>query len=1294
MSEEQIIELQIKAQAEQAKVSIDSLVKSLVNVEHTITNTYLGIGRIESTSKSSLNLLTKSLLNVENVLTNIYLDLGRLESKSKKSATTVIKEVNNFSKGTSGAANKAIDNFNKMSKAFSFRDLYFGTRKLVTTFVDWMNLAIDYTEQLNLFNVVFKNIKENGIQTFSKIGQEAIKYQNKLNEAFGTNKTETLYMQAIFESMGESAGIKDTYASIMSETMTNLTYDLASLFNSNEKDVAEALRAGVYAGQSKPLRKYGIDVTQNTMKPLLESLGINDRTVSELSYAEKEILRYIATLKQSKVAMGDMANTIESPSNQLKVFRQQITEAKVAIQSLFIGTFSKILPYANALVMVVKEVTRAIATLFGIKLGDYNSGIASNDYNDFLDDIGDSADDASGKVKELKRQVLSFDQIHNINESKNNGSGTNISGGIDQRLLDAINGYDNGLDKVKMKATEIRDRIMEWLGLTKEIDPITGEINWKFSDTNSTLFKIVNAFKDIIKYGGKAISGVFNKLKRDFDNGIFGKIIVGIFESIAKLLKFISENKAAQEIITKLAEAFLLFKTSKAILTPFVDKFKSFSTIFSKFTGKSSLDGTSGITNFSKKLNVFKVPNAKTILKGLSDLALIIGGFTAIVTAIGLLTKIPGFNETVHNGIESIVTLFSGITKILIPLSGVSAGITLLGNMGVTTIVKGIADLALIIIGTEAIITVVGFIKSISGDFLDEGIESMKKIFKGIGDVGLSLGIMSAAIMGAGLLGGMGVTAVLAGLADFALIIGGLEVILIALGALKQIPGLDWLVGEGIKALNKLAKGIGEFAGNIVSSFINVAFEGFEEIGTHLSNFMKNAKPFFEQVSNIDGQTVGCVKNLAAAILAFTTAGVMDSLTSWITGGVNLSKFADELIVFAPKFKQYAELIKGIDSNVVESSSNAALSIAEFARKLPNEGGLAAAFAGENRLDVFSNYLPTFGKNMKKYSDNIKGIDNNLVNDTSNAAMSISELARKLPNDGGAIMGITGDNRLDIFSMYLPIFGLNMKKYADNISGIDAQVVKNSANAAMSIAEMAKKLPNDGGFISLFTGDNKLSDFGRELLKFGISFREYYSYVKGIALDNVNQITSTIKEIVTQFKRVKDGDLNGTIKSFGSSLKNMASNMVSAFSSSFSSSKGNSIGYSFGKSLVSGIKSGVKDNFSLSLKLKSGDSVLKTYKVQAYANGGFPEDGWFRANHGEIMGQFDNGKSVVANNQQITKGIEEASYRGYMRAIRESGINSSNSSIEVYAHTDEGVIIDRINKKTKQTGVCPINIPY
>ena len=111
-----------------------------------------------------------------------------------------------------------------------------------------MNEAIDYTEQLNLFNVVFDNTEKNGKQMFSELGKSALQFQYQLNEAFGTNKTQTLYMQGIFQSMGETVGIKDKYSAIMSETMTKLTYDLASLYNKTEKNTAEAIRAGVYAG--------------------------------------------------------------------------------------------------------------------------------------------------------------------------------------------------------------------------------------------------------------------------------------------------------------------------------------------------------------------------------------------------------------------------------------------------------------------------------------------------------------------------------------------------------------------------------------------------------------------------------------------------------------------------------------------------------------------------------------------------------------------------------------------------------------------------------------------------------------------------------------------------------------------------------------------------------------------------------------------------------------------------------------------------------------------------------------
>mgnify|MGYP005874040231 CR=1 FL=1 len=459
MDNSQTLELQIKSKAQEAIVSLNSLISKLTNVE-------------------------KSVASID----------SKLKTNSVKSATSNINQL----KQTTDKATNSADKLGKTLKtAFTFA----GVKRVTGQLLGWINEAIDYTEQLNLFNVVFDNAEKDGKQMFSELGKEALQFQYKLNEAFGTNKTQTLYMQGIFESMGETVGIEDKYSAIMSETMTKLTYDLASLYNKTESATAEAIRAGVYAGQTKPLRSYGIDVTQSSLQPIAESLGITE-SVKNMSQAEKEILRYIATLKQANIAMGDLANTIESPSNQLKIFRQQLIEAKVALSSLFIGTFSKILPYANAILMVIKEISKAIAMMFGIELKDYNSGIASQE--GIYDGIADSADDASNAVKELKRQTLGFDEIHNIDENKNSGSGSDssgISGGIDQRLLDAIKGYDNGMDKVRMKATEIRDKIMEWLGFTKHVNSETGETYFTYDGISKTLSNMVKWWKGLNTQG-------------------------------------------------------------------------------------------------------------------------------------------------------------------------------------------------------------------------------------------------------------------------------------------------------------------------------------------------------------------------------------------------------------------------------------------------------------------------------------------------------------------------------------------------------------------------------------------------------------------------------------------------------------------------------------------------------------------------------------------------------------------------------------------------------------------------
>lgn len=487
MNENQTLEMQMKANAQQAISSLNQLLKSLGLVEDNIS-------KITTTLDSNGKTTVKSLTSIEKEGNKVYKVLQKIDKDGNlKTVSTTMTTLKNK---TDNASNSV----SKLSKTLSLGGTYLGAKRITKTFLEWLGLAVDRTEQMNLFNVVFKNIEKDGVKTFSKLGEEATKFQYKLNEAFGTNLTSTMKYQGLFQSMGENVGIEDTYSAIMSETMTKLTYDLSSLYNKEADTVAEALRAGVYAGQTKPLRSYGVDVTQTSMQPILESLGITDRSVKQLSQAEKEILRYLATLEQAQIAMGDFANTIESPSNQMKIFEQQVLETKIAISSLFIGLFSDILPYANAFLMVIKEVVNAIADMFGIKLEDYNSGIASSE--DAYVDLEESIDGATDAVKELKRQTLGFDQINNISENKDSGNNS-ITGGIDQRLLDAIKGYDNGMDKIKMRATEIRDNIMEWLGFHKEIDAETGETVWKLNDGYTNIEKI----KDTVIAIGTALAG-------------------------------------------------------------------------------------------------------------------------------------------------------------------------------------------------------------------------------------------------------------------------------------------------------------------------------------------------------------------------------------------------------------------------------------------------------------------------------------------------------------------------------------------------------------------------------------------------------------------------------------------------------------------------------------------------------------------------------------------------------------------------------------------------------------------
>lgn len=599
-----------------------------------------------------LSTLEKTLKNVEDVLTNMYLEMGKMENASSK-ANNQIKNIANTTKEVAKSTKDLKNNLGGLSVigiVNSFRGLGRQIMSLSST-------SIDASEQLNLFNRVFKNMTENGETTFSVLGEKAMRFQNQLHEAFNTNIVETMKMQAMYQSLGENIGIKDIYAEIMSENMTKMTYDLASLYNKSEEQVQTAIQSGVYAGQTRPMRQFGVDLTMQNLQVTLDRLGI-DRAISDLSQAEKEVVRYITVLNQADIAMGDFADTIDSPANQIKMLKQQFTELKIAIGNLFVNAFAKIAPYVNAIIMVAKELLKTLASLFGIELKDYGSGSQQN-YADYLDGVGDSADGASKKVKELKRQTLGFDQINNITSPSSSGSkgasGAGGIGAIDKKLLDAIKEYDNGMDSVRNKARDIRDKIMEWLGFTKEINPETGEITWKYQGLGTTLKNMWSSFKEL-SVQGKILAGIIGVIITTSVITMFKKFL-GLLDKSGLLGVLKLVYSPLTNFVGKLKEMFITVdEEGNKNFTKLGEKVSNFGT---KVKEGAVLVGNlvTGLVGMKVAENAFKNINTDganfgNILEGIIGLLTVFSGSLGAVQAVVSL-----FNTTISTGMLGGISL-------------------------------------------------------------------------------------------------------------------------------------------------------------------------------------------------------------------------------------------------------------------------------------------------------------------------------------------------------------------------------------------------------------------------------------------------------------------------------------------------------------------------------------------------------------------------------------------------------------------------------------------------------------
>ena len=358
------------------------------------------------------------------------------------------------------------------------------------------------------------------------------------------------------------------------------------------------------------------------------------------------------------------------------------------------------------------------------------------------------------------------------------------------------------------------------------------------------------------------------------------------------------------------------------------------------------------------------------------------------------------------------------------------------------------------------------------------------------------------------------VTGAIIAVADLAIFALGMTTLLAILGGLKQIPGMEWLMKEGTKFLELLGRALGDFIGSIAAGFMEAASSGLPEVANNLSTFMNNIQGFVEGAKNIDQAAVDGVKSLVAAVLIITGQQLVESLTSWITGGLDLQKFSDQIVKIGEAMVKFSDTVKGkIDSQSVEAAASAGKMLAEMADTIPNTGGALAAIVGENDITMFAAKIVPLGEKLAEFSDTVKGrIDTQSVEAAANAGKMLAEMADTIPNTGGALAAIVGENDLVMFASGLVPLGEKLAEFSDTVKGkIDVASVEAAASAGKMLTALAETIPNEGGIVSWFTGDNKLDTFGERLEEYGESLAKFAKSIAGfdgtLVSDAVNATT-------------------------------------------------------------------------------------------------------------------------------------------------------------------------------------------
>lgn len=456
----------------------------------------------------------------------------------------------------------------------------------------------------------------------------------------------------------------------------------------------------------------------------------------------------------------------------------------------------------------------------------------------------------------------------------------------------------------------------------------------------------------------------------------------------------------------------------------------------------------------------------------------------------------------------------------------------------------------------ELVTSVVNFFASLFQSVIDalKTIDT-ETLINGIAGIGLLTALM-VALAACALLA----PAAMVGVVAVGVVIAELTLVISAIGALAQLPGLKWLLSEGAEILPMVGKAIGEFIGALIGAFAEYATDHLPNIATNLSDFITNLSPFIDGLSTIEPTVMEGAKALAETLLLLTAASLLDSLAKFLGGGVDYDQLAKDLKAYGKAVVAFSNATKGkVDGDSVTVAANAGKVLAELQKSIPRSGGWAQKIMGEKDMSAFSDGITAFGDAIVAFSNTIVqngGIDKNAVDNAAKCGEIMAALNDKIPAQGGVWQCFIGEKNLSTFGSNIKDFGNAMVEFSNTVSSngaINDAAITNAKNIGDLMVQLNKAVPEQGGFMSWITGSTDLDDFGENIVAFGGALVNFSNNVSGkISDDAVNAADNAGQMMVNLQKQISGlnddsfdclDSLGSALETWGSHLSNYSANI-------------------------------------------------------------------------------------------------------------------------------------------------------